>query len=994
MPRARPYRGRGSVHRTQVRATRSGITSAGISKGVAATFAAAALLAGVVPAAQAAPSAPVAPAAEVIPGTDTETPALVDGISEAVKATGSAADAAVGHLADKQSRYRIGDPKADLRAVASVAKGGTETVRLQQKYKGVDVLGGQYVVRMEKEGGKRSVTGTSGKYFTELATGTTAAVSEKVAVERAVAAVSRELNGKNLTKKDVRQDQGRKSDAAAALTGTAGKLVVLPQGKGVLTRQVTVKGHHPVTGEAVLRQVYIDAKAGFPVLQYSSIKTFGGGKQTKGAASKPAASKPAASKPAASKPAASKPAASKPAASKPAGSKGAADRAPAKAFGTGDATGTGVRTDGTKVGLNLYYDTSRKEYTLRDYVRMQDTSKNSVTTWDARGVEADDAAGKWPSGIKEFGSPVQDFGKDATDAGAIDAQWAGTQVYDYYRTKHQRDSLDGRGMAINSLVGVTNGGQPWVNAFWDGTKMVYGVGDDEYKPLASDIDVVGHEMTHGVVENTANLVYVGQSGALNEGIADYFGNAIDTNTSGTAMDDPDSGLLGEDLCRTLPARECALRDMNDGRTTSKDFLGVSYDVDNGGVHLNSTIFSGALWDIRQDLDKDLADAIVHKALAEYLTPLDGFTEGRNAIIAAAKDLKATAKQQNVIKRSFNAHGIVPGWEDALGTDSDTLLGKLNTAGTGVGAGGGQYAVSKSNDDGSEPYSVYTGRTDGKGSPKLVSPNDGRFHVYPATDGKNVVWAAFGSTGIDVLVRPVAGGPVKKIWSSYTDLQGLRIDGDLVVWEESDPFGGRHAAYKNLRTGEQAYVDGGRYHLSSALPSVKNGKVAYAKLWPDTNEYKLDVEVLDTTTKKTNLLPQKAVVNSLGQTGISRTHVSWLVDEIEDAGQMAVRRANLDGSKLLDLSPEAGDGALYALDLTASDEAVTVGAVLPDTQYRNETLPKLWQFDAAGTREAERVSCNRGDQSWASADTGKRVVWIDGTTSNTDLVVRDRAAGRC
>ncbi|MFB9521663.1 M4 family metallopeptidase [Streptomyces cremeus] len=955
---ARPYRGRGSVqHRTRVRAARPGITSAGISKGAAAAFAAAALLAGVVPAAQAAPAAP---AAEVIPGTDTATPALVDGINEPAKATGSAADAAVGHLAEKKSRYRITNPEGDLKAVSARAEGGTETVRLQQKYKGLDVLGGQYVVRMENKGGKRNVVGTSGKYFTELATGTAATVSEKTAVQRAVAAVTRELSGKNLGRKDTPQTKGEKTAAAGALTGTAGRLVVLPQGKGVLTRQVTVKGNDPVTGEAVLRQVYIDARAGFPVLQYSSIKTFGT-QQAKGAAPKGAAAKAAGE----------------------------------KAFGPADATGTGVKTDGTKVDLNLYHDASRKEYTLSDYVRMRDGSKNPISTWDARGVEANDAAGKWPSGIKVFGSPVQDFGKEATDAGAVDAQWAATQVYDYYKGKHGRDSLDGRGMAINSLVGVTNGGQPWVNAFWDGTKMVYGVGDDEYRPLASDVDVVGHEMTHGVVENTANLVYVGQSGALNEGIADYFGNAIDTDTSGTSMDDPDSGLLGEDLCRTLPKGECALRDLNDGRTTSKDFLGVSYGVDNGGVHLNSTIFSGALWDIRQDIDKDLADRIVHKALAEYLTPLDGFTEGRNAVLAAAKDLKASAKDQKVITRSFNAHGIVPGWEDALGMDSDTLLGKLNTAGSGTGAGGGQYAVSKSNDDGSEPYSVYTGRTDGKGSPKLVSPNDGRFHVYPATDGKNVVWAAFGTDSIDVLLRPVAGGPIKKVWSSTTGLQGLRVDGDLVVWEENDPFGGRHAAYKNLKTGQQAYVDGGRYHLSSALPAVKNGKVAYAKLWPVAGEYKLDVELLDTRTGRTSILPQTGTVESLGQTGLSTTHVSWLVDEnATDGGRTAVRRANLDGTKLIDLSPEAGDKGLFATDLTASEEAVTVTAALPDTQYRNETLPKLWQFDAAGVRAGERVSCNRGDQSYASADTGRRVVWIDGTTSNTDLVVRDRPAGRC
>ncbi|HET6856911.1 MAG TPA: M4 family metallopeptidase [Streptomyces sp.] len=929
------------------------------------------MLATAVPAATAAHAETprAAPAAEVVPGTDTATPALVDGINEPVKATGSAADAALGHLAAKESRYRISEPRTDLRSVGtttSTPKKGTaaETVRLQQRHHGIEVLGGQYVVRMEKRGGERTVTGTSGRFFTELSgVGATAKVSEEVAVRRAVDSVARELSGKTLGKDDVRKEAAQKTADARALRGTAGKLVVLPQGSGVLTREVTVRGHDPATGEPVLRYVYVDANAGFPVLQHSGIKTIG-----------------------ATGPEGAKAGAARTAATTATTGAGAADEP-----GT---TGSGVKLDGVKVDLNLTHSAARNQYLMIDHERMRSTSKNVLATWDARGVDVSDAAGKWPAGIKEFGSATQEFGKDATDAGAVDAHWAAGQVYDYYKQKHGRDSLDGRGMTVNSLVGVTEFGEGYVNAFWDGSKMVYGNGDAEYKPLSADVDVVGHEMTHGVVENTAALVYAGQSGALNEAVADYFGNAIDTTASGTSMDDRDSGLIGEDLCRTTAPRACALRDLNDGRTTSKDFLGVSFGTDNGGVHLNSTIFSGALWDIRQDLDEDLADRIVYKALAEYLTPLDGFTEGRNAVIAAAKDLGVGAKELNTVKRSFNAHGIVPGWEDALGLDSETLLGKLNTAGTGTGAGGGWWAASKSDDEGAEPYSVYAGRTDGSGAPKVISPNDGRFHVYPATDGRTVVWAAFGPTSIDVLSRPVAGGPIKKIWSSVTDLQGLRVDGDIVVWEEFDFFGGRHAAYKNVRTGEQAYVDGGRFQLSTALPSVKGGKVAYAKLWPVNGVYRLDVEVLDLVTKKTNVLPQKAEVETLGQTGISAKHVSWLVEEVADAGQTAVRRANHDGGKMIDLNPETGPDALFAYDLTASEEAVTVTAQEPDTAYRNETLPKLWQFAADATGERERVSCNRGDQSSASADAGRRVVWIDGTAGFTDLVVRDRPAGRC
>ncbi|MFB6503436.1 MULTISPECIES: M4 family metallopeptidase [unclassified Streptomyces] len=652
-----------------------------------------------------------------------------------------------------------------------------------------------------------------------------------------------------------------------------------------------------------------------------------------------------------------------------------------------------MRVDGTEVPLDPYHDETTDQYLMRDCSRLWNTSEGSLATWDARGVDVAAASGRWPSGIDVFSHPTSDFGKDAGQSGATDAHWAAGQVHDYYKERHGRDSLDGRGMNIDSLVGVTFNGRPYVNAFWDGRKMVYGSGDNEYKPLSADLDVVGHEMPHGVVESTADLVHAGRSGALNEAVADYFGNAIDVTASGTPMDDPDAGLIGEDLCRTTAPRACAFRDLNDGATTSKNFLGVAFSTDNGGVHLNSTIYSGALWDIREDLGAELADRIAYRAFDSYLTPLDGFTRGRAATIAAARELGVTAKQLNVVKRAFAAHGIVPGREQALGVDSDKLFGRLNTAGTGIGAGGGWWAASKSNDDGSEPYSVYAGRTDGRGAPRLVSPNDGRHHVYPATDGKTVVWAAFGDTGIDVLQRPIAGGPIRTVWSSFTGIQGLRVDGDLVVFTESDPFGSRHVGHVNTRTGKQAYVDGGRYHLSTAVGSVKGSTIAYGKLYPGEEEYELGVEVFDVTTGKTRLLPQSGRPQALGQTAVTKDSVLWLVDEVEDRGQLAVRRAGHDGTGLEDISPETGDGALLAYDLTASDEAVTVSAQVPDTTYRNETLSKLWQLTPDGSR-VQRVSCNRGEQSYAAADGGRRVVWIDGTTGWTDLVTREWPAGDC
>ncbi|PSJ25290.1 peptidase M4 family protein [Streptosporangium nondiastaticum] len=954
---------------TDARSRRAGrATSKNGISGAAALIGAAALLVTAAPAHAAGGGGNDGPA-EVIPGKGTSTPALVDGIREAAASSGSAADAARGHLAGKRGRYRIAEPARDLKPVQTLSSGASETVRLQQKHQGVDVLGGQYVVRMEHKNGKRVVTGTSGKYFTGLKADTRAEVSEKLAVERAVAATLHDLVGKRLAKGDAARTKGA-APAARSLTGTARGLVVVPKGPGVLTHHVTVRGTDPATGHPVLREVYVDAKAGYPVLQYSGIKTFGTDPGT-GAEALRARARAAA-----------------------ADTSKAAARAAAGPVSPG-VTGSGVKYDGTTVELGLVKDTARNEYVMTDHARMWDSSKNPVTTWDARGKEVSEVEGRWPDGIKEFGSPTPSFGKDATEAGAVDAHWAAGKVYDYYKKVHGRDSLDGRGMAINSLVGVTEFGGAYVNAFWDGTKMVYGGGDQDYKTLSADLDVVGHEMTHGVVEHTADLVYAGQSGALNEALADYFGNAIAVDAAGTAMDDPDAGLLGGNLCRTKTPRQCAFRDLNDGHTTSKNFLGVGFGTDNGGVHLNSTIFSGALWDIREDLGRTLADKIVYKALAEYMTPLDGFTEGRDAVIAAAKALGVSAKDLNVVQRSFNAHGVVPNWEQALGVDTDVLSAKLNTTGTEAGAGGGWWTASRSNDDGSEAYSVWAGRVDGSGAPKLISPNDGRYHVSPATDGKTVAWVAYGKTGTDVLSRPLAGGPVKKLYSTDTaTVYNVRVEAGTVVFDSADLLGGRHVGY--VRTGDRqpTWVDGDRAELSTALPSLSGGRMAYATLYPEGDDYRVGTEVLDLATGKKTLMGQLGKPENIGQTGINATGVFWLVDETpDDKGQVAVRRAKLDGTGVADLSPEKGAGALRASELTASESAVTVTDAQPDAAGYNESLPKLWQFAADGSSRA-RVSCNRGEQSSPAAAGGKQVVWIDGTTSSTDLVTRTRPAGTC
>ncbi|MGW1227497.1 M4 family metallopeptidase [Streptomyces sp. NPDC002530] len=934
-----------------------------VGQGVAALLAAAGLVMTALPAAHA-DTAPAAAASDLTPGTGTDTPSLVTGLNEQVSATVPAADAARGHLRAKSGRYHIADTSAkDLASLGTTTeKGGKETVRLQQKYRGVPVLGGQYVVRMTKKDGKRAVTGTSGTYFTELKLDTVAPkVSEKAAIERAVGEVAAQFD-RGLLRAPAKGAKPGKAD----FTGTVGDVTILPQGTGVLTRHITVTGTNPADGSPVQQEVYIDAHSGFPVMRYSGIQTFG----ATGGATGPA--------------------------------QGAETVDPASTLPAGDelvVNGSGVRYNGQKVDINLYRDI-KGSLQMIDYGRRAADSPLDgpmIATYDARGREAASASGVWPAGVTYFSPATPELGEDYTDSGAVDAHWAAGKVYDYYKNHFGRKGLDDKDGFIYSLVGVVSNGKPYNNAFWDGQKMVYGQGGGDYRTFSADTDVVGHEMTHGVVTHTANLVYAGQSGAMNEAIADYFGNAIDLEANGQSMDDPDSGLLGEDLCTTLGPRECALRDLNDGATTSKNFIGVTYGGDNGGVHLNSTIFSGSLWDMRQDLGAEFADQIVYRALSAYMTPLDGFTEGRAAVVAAAKELGATKAQLKIVTRSFDAHGIVPGWEKALGVDTDTLMSKVNIYNTGVGAAGGTYVVSRSNEDGSEPYSVWLGSTSGKGRPQLVSANNGDYNVYANTDGKTVVWADYSSDGVKIMARPVGGGLAKVVDAIGSNVSGLVVDGDYVAYTVVNPqYGVTNVRYVNMKTGEVGLVDGGRPARVSGLPSVKDGKIAFVKLAPGANgDPVLGVDVFDGATHTTTSMPVDPDVMGVGQTAITDDGVFWIEDDdATDDGRAAVRRANPDGTNPLTITPEAGAGSLHAYSLSASDDAVNVSTVLPATWWANDTMMKLYQVAPDGKGGPRRVSCNRGEQAFGDSDEGQRAVWLDGTTGYTDLVKRDRPSGTC
>ncbi|MCY9746535.1 M4 family metallopeptidase, partial [Paenibacillus larvae] len=157
-----------------------------------------------------------------------------------------------------------------------------------------------------------------------------------------------------------------------------------------------------------------------------------------------------------------------------------------------------------------------------------------------------------------------------TDAAAVDAHAYAEKVYDFYKHKFNRDSLDGEGMQIKSTVHL---GLNYNNAFWNGEQIAYGDGDGvNFRAFSSDLGVIGHELTHGVTQYTANLEYRNEPGALNESISDIIGNSIKNK----------GWLIGEDVS----VKGEAFRSMQDPtRYDQPDSYKDLYTgpFDNGGV---------------------------------------------------------------------------------------------------------------------------------------------------------------------------------------------------------------------------------------------------------------------------------------------------------------------------------------------------------------------------------------------------------------------------
>jgi len=242
-------------------------------------------------------------------------------------------------------------------------------------------------------------------------------------------------------------------------------------------------------------------------------------------------------------------------------------------------------------------------------------------------------------------------------------------TYKYYKEVHDRNSINARGMKLDSTVHY---GEQYNNAFWNGNQMVYGDGDGEiFDRFTKSIDVIGHELTHGVTQFEAALEYQGQPGALNESFSDVFGSLVKQYTLKQNVDKAD-WLIGKGLF-TKKVKGIALRSMKEPGTAYDDpTIGkdpqpghmrnyVKTTSDNGGVHINSGIPNHAFYLAAVEIGGyawEKTGKIWYITLRDRLRENSDFQSTANSTFAVAGSLYGEGSSvQKVIANAWSKVGI-------------------------------------------------------------------------------------------------------------------------------------------------------------------------------------------------------------------------------------------------------------------------------------------------------------------------------------------------
>jgi Zn-dependent metalloprotease len=248
------------------------------------------------------------------------------------------------------------------------------------------------------------------------------------------------------------------------------------------------------------------------------------------------------------------------------------------------------------------------------------------------------------------------------DASAERALEWSKKVLSYYKDTFNRDSYDGKGSPLVQIVHI---GKNFANAFWtsDLKLMAYGDGDGEMlKDLTHALDVAGHEMTHGVISETADLVYRSDSGALNEAYADVLGSFIEGKNDWIMGEDvfvqPKHAANGVRNLKNPGALKFPYRDPTTGANVQRAYPAkMSEKIPDGAsctrnndycwVHINSTIVGHAAMKLTEAVGQSLVEKMFYVSLTQFLTESSNFADFSVAIRKACEQVGTAEKCSTV-----------------------------------------------------------------------------------------------------------------------------------------------------------------------------------------------------------------------------------------------------------------------------------------------------------------------------------------------------------
>jgi len=335
--------------------------------------------------------------------------------------------------------------------------------------------------------------------------------------------------------------------------------------------------------------------------------------------------------------------------------------------------------------------------------------------------DANNAAANSTIGIELVTDPNNDNDWTAAEfpgkaQGELDAHWGAEEVYDYWDQVHGRNSYDGAGATIFSLVHVSTN---YDNAFWNGSWMSYGDGSSNGNEgngnfdILTSLDVCAHEIGHAVISTTADLAYQRESGGLNEGFADIWAATVEHRAKGTGTDtnpNDEIWLIGDEIDRR--SGSIALRSMSNPNAKSQpdtwrgDFwqpatVGEGCNIpdqnnnDYCGVHTNSGVLNYWFYLLVEggsgtndnadtfnvsEIGMNKAELIAFRTLNVYLTANSDFADARVASIEAATDIYGAC--------SVETRAVVDAWQAVgVGENATTVYNGQWSNGTPTATSG-------------------------------------------------------------------------------------------------------------------------------------------------------------------------------------------------------------------------------------------------------------------------------------------------------------------